>query len=182
MERKPCVNDISLHLLDRVQIATRCNANWEDMRGDDVSRHCDQCNLDVFDLSAMSRVDAEAFLQERMGKGRVCARIYRRADGRILTRDCPVGLARVRARAIQAVVRMAAMVALLAGAAVLWMRGKQPMDMRGCLADREPWATLLIRMGAYPPAPSSGRVLMGDVAMPSGPGSTCAPSVSEDVP
>jgi hypothetical protein len=48
----------------------------------------------------MTRRDAEALLKET--NGNLCARLYRRADGTVLTEDCPVGLgvkiARVRRR------------------------------------------------------------------------------------
>jgi hypothetical protein len=38
----------------------------------------------------MTRREAEALLRET--EGRLCARLYRRADGTILTENCPVGL------------------------------------------------------------------------------------------
>lgn len=105
---------ISLPLLDRVRVASPCSVRWEDMSGDEITRHCEQCDLDVVNIASMTRVEAEAFLQARFEEsgaakhGRVCARIYRRADGTILTRDCPVGLAAVRRRVRMVAARVAA--------------------------------------------------------------------------
>lgn len=78
--------------LDRVQVAKPCKANWADMAGDDRVRHCGSCDLDVYDISAMSREAAQEFLASRTGAGRTCIRFFRRADGRLLSRDCPVGV------------------------------------------------------------------------------------------
>src|SRR5689334_22859629 len=83
--------------LDRLSIASPCDSKWEEMTGDDRKRHCAACRLDVFDLSAMSRDEALAMLTERAGKA--CLRLHRRADGRVITRDCPVGLRRALRRA-----------------------------------------------------------------------------------
>lgn len=54
-------------------------------------RACDQCQLQVHDLSALSRAEAEALLAAASG-GRLCVRFYRRADGRVQTRDCAAGV------------------------------------------------------------------------------------------
>jgi hypothetical protein len=67
------------------------------MAGDDRVRYCQECGLNVYNLSAMTRPEAEAFLERR--EGRACTRLYRRGDGTILTRDCPVGLRAIRRRA-----------------------------------------------------------------------------------
>ncbi len=81
---------IPVTMLDRVSIAAPCPANWDEMPGTDQVRHCSQCNKNVYNLSAMTRREAEALLQET--EGRLCARLYRRADGTILTENCPAGL------------------------------------------------------------------------------------------
>ena len=66
-------------MLERIKIASPCKANWEQMAGDERVRHCAECNLDVYNLSAMTRREVEHLVQER--EGRLCARFYRRADG-----------------------------------------------------------------------------------------------------
>lgn len=74
-----------------LRIASPCSADWHAMTGDERSRFCAQCKLHVHDLSAMTRDEATALLRNA-ASGRVCVRFFRRADGRVLTRDCPVGL------------------------------------------------------------------------------------------
>ena len=76
-------------ILDHVRVASPCNARWEDMTGDDRARFCKHCSKHVFNLSAMSRVEAETLVREKEGK--FCGRFSRRQDGTMLTADCPVG-------------------------------------------------------------------------------------------
>ncbi|MEQ1635027.1 MAG: hypothetical protein ABL997_21790, partial [Planctomycetota bacterium] len=86
------------------------------MAGDERRRFCAQCRLHVHDLSAMTRDEVDALLRSP-GPGRLCVRLFRRADGRVLTRDCPKGL-RVRMRRARA--RIAALwLTLWAGTGVL---------------------------------------------------------------
>jgi hypothetical protein len=87
-------------MLDQIKIASPCTADWEKMAGDNCVRFCPECKKNVFNLSALSRRDAEALLKQT--NGNLCARLYRRADGTVLTEDCPVGprlkITRVRRR------------------------------------------------------------------------------------
>jgi hypothetical protein len=100
--------------LDLLQIASPCHAAWDDMTGDERKRFCKQCNLHVYNLSDMPREDGEAFVSQ--AEGRTCIRLYRRADGTVLTRDCPVGLRAVRQRFVRSIAALAGMiVALLSG-------------------------------------------------------------------
>src|SRR5690349_6727693 len=85
----PCMN--SRHgILDRVTIPIRCDADWSAMPGTDRVRHCAQCGKHVYNLSAMSRREAERLIEST--GGRLCARIYQRPDGSILTQNCPQGI------------------------------------------------------------------------------------------
>lgn len=74
--------------LDRLQVASPCEVPWESMAGDAQARRCGQCQTTVYDLGALDRAAAEALLRRHEGQ-RVCVNFYRRADGRIQTRDCP---------------------------------------------------------------------------------------------
>jgi len=51
-------------------------------------------------------------------EGTLCARIYRRFDGTVLTRDCPVGLRAVRKRILWCAGRAAAALAFIIGSVV----------------------------------------------------------------
>lgn len=82
--------------LANITIAAPCSADWNEMRGTDRIRFCGQCQLNVYNLSEMSRPEAENLIQKT--EGRLCVRFYRRADGTVLTRNCPTGLRAVRRR------------------------------------------------------------------------------------
>ena len=82
--------------LEQIRIASPCHANWEDMTGDGQARFCGQCQKNVYNLSEMTRAEAEALVHEK--EGRLCVRFYTRADGTVLTQDCPVGLHAMRVR------------------------------------------------------------------------------------
>jgi hypothetical protein len=77
-------------LLENVRVAAPCPTSWEQMAGDDRIRHCGECELNVYNLSDMTRTEAEQLLATH--EGRLCVRFYRRADGTIITRNCPRGL------------------------------------------------------------------------------------------
>lgn len=80
--------------LDHVRVAAPCPADWDRMVGDDRARFCNQCSLHVYNLSSMTRREAETFVSN--AEGRVCVRYYRRRDGTILTKNCPVGLRAIK--------------------------------------------------------------------------------------
>jgi len=84
--------------LDHLRIAAPCPADWDQMFSfeDERVRFCSQCNLNVYNLSGMSRREAEALITKT--EGRLCVRFYRRADGSILTQNCPVGLKAIKRR------------------------------------------------------------------------------------
>ena len=95
--------------LDNIKIASPCAADWNEMRGDERRRYCALCKLNVYNLSDMTRTEAESFLIN--SEGRVCVKFYRRADGTVLTRDCPVGWEKIKrkvSRAATAVFALAA--------------------------------------------------------------------------
>ena len=80
--------------LNNIKIASPCSANWDEMLGDNRKRFCGECKLNVYNLSGMSQIEAENLLIN--SEGRVCVRFYKRADGTVLTQDCPVGWAKIK--------------------------------------------------------------------------------------
>src|ERR1044072_3641791 len=83
--------------LDRLRIAAPCSASWEQMKGSERVRFCHECNLNVYNISRMTRKAVESLIAHAPGQ-RLCMRLYKRADGTIITRDCPVGLRALRRR------------------------------------------------------------------------------------
>lgn len=82
--------------LKDLRVASPCHADWDEMDGDERVRFCRLCRLNVYNLSEMSSADAEALIREK--EGRLCVRFYRRGDGTVLTRNCPVGLRAIKRR------------------------------------------------------------------------------------
>lgn len=100
--------------LDDVRVAAPCSADWDNMFGNERVRFCDQCQLNVFNLSEMSKEDAERLIGQT--EGRLCVRFYKRQDGSIITQNCPVGLRAIKRRLSRAATAVATFVlSLMAG-------------------------------------------------------------------
>ena len=82
--------------LNNIKIAAPCSADWNKMYGTNRQRFCGACKLNVYNLSDMTRDEAESFLIN--SEGRVCVKFYRRRDGTVLTQNCPVGWQAVKKR------------------------------------------------------------------------------------
>jgi hypothetical protein len=82
--------------LNHVRVAAPCPADWDQMIGSERMRFCGQCSLNVYNLSNMTKSEAESLIARN--EGRLCVRFYRRRDGSIITKDCPVGLRAIRRR------------------------------------------------------------------------------------
>jgi hypothetical protein len=160
---------VKLSILDRVRIASPCPMEWGAMKGDERVRHCDMCHLDVHNLSAMTRAEAEEFMEWRASQdGRVCVGFYRRADGTILTQDCPVGLRALRLRAARMVTRAAAVLGLLVTGAT--MLGARTRTDETRLRGMEPFASIVKWLTPPPvatqtPVPVQGQFCPGDVGL-----------------
>lgn len=76
--------------LKAIKIASPCKADWSKMNGDERSRFCELCKLNVYNLSGMTKKEAHQLLEKK--EGRLCIRLFRRSDGTVITKDCPVGL------------------------------------------------------------------------------------------
>lgn len=78
--------------LDNLKVANPCRANWERMEWQDEEgcvRHCRSCQKNVYNISMMSRSEAEELLKRH--EGELCVRFARREDGTLITGDCPIG-------------------------------------------------------------------------------------------
>jgi hypothetical protein len=156
-------------VLENLRIATPCQADWNEMKGDDTVRFCGRCEKNVYNLSAMTREAGEALVREK--EGRMCVRLYQRSDGTVLTNDCPVGVRRerLRARIWARVSGMATSAALLVGLwsgrarADLAIDGKKPTAQQPTTPPQPPHPPMMGGIAAPPPRPVP---LMGKIAMP----------------
>lgn len=146
--------------LDDLKIASPCAVSWDAMTGDERARSCAQCKLRVYNLSAMTRPEAERLIAEK--EGRLCVRFYRRADGTVLTQDCPVGLRAVRLRLLRMGGAVAAMAGVLAASIGLRLRVAPPEPPRpvlGGISTRHTMGEMSVGkplMGAPMPARPAG--------------------------
>jgi hypothetical protein len=76
--------------LARIRDRLPCTADWSKMNGGCEVRFCTECKLHVHDPQRDDRRRGRGEAAPRR-RGRLCVRFYRRADGTVLTQDCPVG-------------------------------------------------------------------------------------------
>ena len=141
--------------LEDLRIASPCKADWTKMAGDERVRFCGSCEKYVYNVTGLSRPEAEALVS---GQGEVCVRLSRRADGTVITNDCPVG-ATSKARRLK--VAALATGGLLAASALL-LRNRvfadeaEPPQAKAHLDDLD--------LGASPAKPSTGGSFWSDLA------------------
>jgi hypothetical protein len=75
------------NLLDRVEIAAPCGADWDEMQGSNQIRYCSECHKYVYNLSEMTRTEAEALVVSR--RDQMCARLTRDLKGNTANVDSP---------------------------------------------------------------------------------------------
>jgi hypothetical protein len=111
--------------LSNIRIASPCPADWNKMVGDERVRHCDECNLNVYNLSAMTERQVHALIAESSGQ-RLCTRFYRRTDGTVLTQDCPWSFRAMRRKASR--LGAAILTALMSVTVARANRGQRPAN------------------------------------------------------
>ena len=146
--------------LNNIRIASPCSANWDEMYGNDRMRHCGQCKLNVYNLSGMSRQEAEDLVGN--AEGRLCVRFYRRnRRHRHCTENCPVGWARVKQRArVYATAAFSLIMTLLGGLFVVSSFSKQNRATVGVLVKPTPTpdeSQMIMGAIAYRPTPTPER-------------------------
>ncbi len=104
-----------------VRIASPCTEKWESMTGNERVRHCASCRLNVYDVKELTEDEVRALFVKN--EGRVCGRIFTRADGTVLTKDCPTGVALLRRKALAALTMAATLVLAMVGFGMF--RGKK---------------------------------------------------------
>lgn len=128
--------------LDQISVASPCTADWNEMSGNDQVRFCGLCQLNVYNLSGMSREEAESLV--RQNEGKLCVRLFRREDGTLLTRDCPVGLQALHRRRLKKLGNLAAAVTLITALGVFTAKS----------------------YAGHPAQPNPDRLFMGEMTAP----------------
>jgi hypothetical protein len=107
-------------ILKNVRVAAPCHASWDAMDGDDRTRFCFSCKLNVYNLSDMTADEAARLVQET--EGRLCVRYYQRRDGTVMTRNCPVGVSALQKRVATMITSAAALCLVMVAAAKVYER------------------------------------------------------------
>jgi hypothetical protein len=154
----------ALTILDDICIATPCRANWDDMTGDDRVRECALCARSVYNIAAMTSEEATALIAGR--EGRLCARLFRRADGTIVTADCPTIEDGPTLRQSPRLGRVRALAIVLAALLLLWMGTnagrRHPSGPGVTWDDWVHWAAVSLGLR---PAPVSAPVYVPTISM-----------------
>ena len=163
--------------IDQVEISSPCSVSWDEMRGageDGRVRFCGQCRQNVYNVEALSRLEAHRLIAAR--EGRVCVRILRRPDGTVVTADCWARLRAARRRGflpflgMMVLVGFTELIAMGVGLVRLkgLMEGGPPPPPASALTDI-PVLPRPRMMGALPVRPSPPEPphhTMGEVAPP----------------
>ena len=90
LKNRPAEPEQPVKTIDKFRNGTPCDAQWESMEGTGKSRFCNKCHLRVYDFTGMDRVEADEVIFKL--ENRSDAPLYKRADGRFMTSDCPVAV------------------------------------------------------------------------------------------
>jgi hypothetical protein len=142
--------------LNNLKVASPCSQDWDAMIGNERKRFCGDCKLNVYNLSGMTRTEAENLLIN--SEGRLCVRFYQRADGTVLTKDCPVGWQALKKRVSKTAAAFVSLFfGLLSGLGLMSLASQPKEEQR------------LMGAIAYQPTPvpkqTPGVEVMGDVTM-----------------
>ena len=144
--------NFALAQLKDIRVASPCPMQWDDMGGDGNVRFCRQCSLSVYNFSEMTPDEIGQVIDSRTENGRLCAGWLRRADGTMITRDCPVGVRLLGRKVRRATHRVAAAVGLLVmGSLALATPGRS--NNAGRLRTYQPFAALCEWLSPTAPPP-----------------------------
>ncbi len=147
-----------------ISVASPCRQSWEGMTGGAHVRFCGACEKNVYQLDGLTTDEVRALIIEKEGK--LCWRFFVRRDGTVLTKDCPVGIRRVRQRMFAA---LATACALVASSAALVLRSGGFWDSSQCLGA---WSQRVAQQAHVPGplravlpggGPEMGQMTMGEM-------------------
>lgn len=164
--------NISLAQLNDIRLASPCPMKWDDMEGDGNVRFCRQCSLNVHNFSEMTPDEIAQVIASHTDSGNMCAGWRRRADGTMITQDCPVGWRLVQRKLRRTAHRVAAAVGLLVAGSLALATPGRSLDA-GRMRTYQPFASLCEWLSPTAPPPPRlpgnfvpGRITFGVVAFP----------------
>jgi hypothetical protein len=100
-------------VLSKLRLLRHALLHGKKMLGDDRVRLCQVCSKNVYNLSAMTKDEAQTLVMDHQGK--LCGLLYLRKDGSVMTADCPLGFGAIRRRLIKKVLKVAGVACGLIG-------------------------------------------------------------------
>ncbi len=159
----------SIHMSDLafphdIRIASPCRESLDEMPGDDRVRSCSECSRPVYNIATMTSNEVASPIANR--EDRICARLFRSADGTVITADCPVTIAQPTARPKAR--RLRSLVIIILALVLTWTGTKSgaptPSGSDVTLDDWAYWASVSLGLRPAPPStPVFHTVTMGDV-------------------
>lgn len=162
----------------RLTVASPCSKTWDSLEGNDQHRHCNLCEKNVYNLSALTEAEVRALITEKEGK--LCARFFLKQDGTVLTADCPVGRKAWRRKVRRVATVIVAFFGCLVGGLVALAR-PQRIDGSG----QAIWTFASIRQaifGWFETAPEYRPEIVGDMCLDPAPAPNApAPNPTPDL-
>ena len=109
--------------LHRPRAARPCNSSWDLMTGDGRKRRCSNCCQDVYKVEGLARSEALALITANEGEQ---SRVYRRADGTVMTSNCSGSRAAVRRSRFKVAAVAAAAALLIVGLGAVATASDEP--------------------------------------------------------
>jgi hypothetical protein len=161
--------------LKSITIASPCQAEWENMKGNNQIRFCEECKLNVYNLSGMTTQAAEQLIRET--EGRLCVRYFQRADGTVINQDCPIGLNYLHTKKNIRLSRIAVAITLVTIMGVFTVNAEankiaSPQAIQTEKQNKAPQSVLMGKPAQHPAimgdiaAPPKQPALMGEMALP----------------
>lgn len=66
-----------------------CPKMWDDLTGDGVVRHCEECHTDVYDLRGLNEAEMVEFI--KLNGGKICGGAFRKRNGKVVNGKCLKG-------------------------------------------------------------------------------------------
>jgi hypothetical protein len=93
------------------EAAKNCPWSWSETKGQARFRSCAKCQMCVYNLDGIDMPEAQALIYKRENRRKFT--LYRRADGKFMTSDCPVALKHRRDMILISIGGMALLVAAI---------------------------------------------------------------------
>jgi hypothetical protein len=115
---------VEFHPVKGNKRAQACSWRWDDHSSTERFRYCPNCKIQAYNFDGLELKEAEALVFKRENKRNQT--LYERADGKFMTQDCPVQVAKRKKFVLFSVVAAIALLAVLAMAILVPSPARRP--------------------------------------------------------